>query len=80
VAGNSETVAAVMRGVVHDINRCEANTEQDDDSKHCCEERIEFASLRDFGAKVGDGMILGVDGLRAHELFPLRGVGANAEF
>ena len=79
VTGNGETVATVMRGVVHDIAGRKADSEQDNEAKHRGEKRIELARLRNLGARIGDSMILGIDGLRAHELYPLRGVGANAE-
>ena len=80
MTGNGQAVATVMCCVVHDLGGREPHSEQDDQTKHRREKRMEVALRNDLGAGVGGRMIPGVDGLYAHELYPLRGVGANGEF
>ena len=79
MAGHGQAVASVVRGIMHGFTGRKTHTEENDETEHRGEKGVEFALRRNLRASVDRGMIMGVNGLCAHELCPLRAVGADGE-
>lgn len=75
MTGNGKAVAAVMRSVVHHVNGRKTHAKHNDKPQHRSQKSIKFAVGRDPDCGLSDRSVFVVDGMHAHERYPLLGMG-----